>query len=278
VGMLKLSTSPLAQVSPAIIPYLVGIEGMSNIGSEVVLHTFLLFCRIGGCLMFMPGFSSSHVPRQARIFIAVAVTLALTPLLLPTIKAAVSSFTPIMGLQLMITEIIKGTLIGLMARYFFLALEFMATMAATSVGFANLPGVPIEETQPMSSVATMITMTATVLFFMMDLHMEVVRALIVSYQALPINGDLSTQFNLAQLANVLARAFFLALQIGSPFIVYSISINVLFGVANKLIPQIGIYFISLPFVVTGGLVIMYFVLGDFLRIFIADFANWLSTG
>jgi flagellar biosynthetic protein FliR len=251
---------------------------MHNIGSEVVLHTFLMFCRIGGCLMFMPGFSSSRVPRQARVFIAIAVTLALAPLLLPTIKAAVSSYTLLTGLQLMITEVVKGTLIGLMARFFFLALEFMATMAATSIGFANLPGVPVEEAQPMSSVATMITMTATVLFFIMDLHMEVVRALIESYQALPINGNLSTQFNLAQMTSALARAFVLALQIGSPFIVYATSINILFGVANKLIPQIGIYFISLPFVVTGGLVIMYFVLGDFLRLFIADFANWLSSG
>lgn len=251
---------------------------MHNIGSEVVLHTFLLFCRVGGCLMLMPGFSSSHVPKQARIFIAIAVTLALAPLLLPTVKAAVSSFTAFMGLQLLITEIVKGALIGLMARYFFLALEFVATLAATSIGFANLPGVPIEESQSMSSLATMITMTATVLFFMMDLHMEVMRALIASYQAMPINGALSTQFNLVQVTDVLSRAFVLALQIGSPFIVYSISINALFGIANKLIPQIGIYFISLPFVVTGGLVVLYFVLSDFLRLFMADFANWLSTG
>ena len=251
---------------------------MHNIGSEVVLHTFLLFCRVGGCLMLMPGFSSSHVPKQARIFIAIAVTLALAPLLLPTIKAAVSSFTPFMGFQLLITEIIQGALIGLMARYFFLALEFMATMAATTIGFANLPGVPIEEAQPMSSVATMITMAATVLFFMMDLHMEVVRALIESYRALPINGALSSQFNLVQITNTLGRAFVLALQIGSPFIIYATSINALFGIANKLIPQIGIYFISLPFVIIGGLVIMYFVLGDLLRLFMADFANWLSTG
>ncbi|MEJ2124134.1 MAG: flagellar biosynthetic protein FliR [Alphaproteobacteria bacterium] len=251
---------------------------MHNIGSEVVLHTFLLFCRIGGCLMFMPGFSSSHVPRQARIFIAIAVTLAMAPLLLPSVKAAISSFTPLTGLQLMITEIVKGTLIGLMARIFFLALEFVATMAATSVGFANLPGVPIDEAQPMSSLATMITMTATVLFFMMDLHAEVMRALIASYKALPINGELSTQFNLVQLTDVLVRSFVLALQIGSPFILYAISINVLFGVANKLIPQIGIYFVSLPFVVMGGLFIMYFVLGDFLKLFMADFTKWLLTG
>ena len=55
---------------------------------DTVLLVFLLFCRIGGCLMLMPGFSSARVPVQVRLFIAVAVTLALTPLLLPALRAA----------------------------------------------------------------------------------------------------------------------------------------------------------------------------------------------
>src|SRR5690606_31883263 len=54
-----------------------------HLTSDAVLSTFLLFCRIGGCLMLMPGFASPRVPAQIRLFIAIAVTLALAPLLLP---------------------------------------------------------------------------------------------------------------------------------------------------------------------------------------------------
>lgn len=251
---------------------------MINLGSEVVLHTFLLFCRIGGCLMLMPGFSSPRVPAQARIFIAVSVTLALAPMLLPDIKAAITPFTPLTGLQLLISETLRGALIGLLGRIFFLALEFSATLTATAIGFTSLPGIPIEESQPMSPLAAMITMTATVLFFLTEQHWEVLRALLVSYQTMPVTADLSTQFNLAQVGDTLSKAFLLALQISSPFIIYSLAINVLFGIANKLIPQIGIYFISLPFVVLGGLIVFYFTVGEFLKIFIQSFANWLTTG
>lgn len=251
---------------------------MINFGSEVVLHTFLLFCRIGGCLMLMPGFSSPRVPVQARIFIAVSVTLALAPLLLPGIKTAITPFTPLAGLQLLVSETLRGALIGFLGRIFFLALEFAATLAATAMGFASLPGIPIEESQPMSPLAAIITMSATMLFFVTDQHWEVMRALIASYQTMPVTADLSSQFNLVQIGDTLAKAFMLALQISSPFIVYSLSINVLFGIANKLIPQIGIYFISLPFVVVGGLIVLYFVAGEFLKIFIQAFANWLTTG
>ena len=60
---------------------------VTPLDGNTVMLTFLLFCRIGGCLMFMPGFSSSRVPVQARLFLAVATTLALAPLLLPAMGA-----------------------------------------------------------------------------------------------------------------------------------------------------------------------------------------------
>ena len=41
--------------------------------------------------MLMPGFSSARVPVQVRLFIAVAVTLALAPLLLPVLRAAAAA-------------------------------------------------------------------------------------------------------------------------------------------------------------------------------------------
>jgi flagellar biosynthetic protein FliR len=52
---------------------------LTAIGPEIVLATFLLFCRIGACLMVMPGFSSPRVPMRVRLFVAIAVTLALAP-------------------------------------------------------------------------------------------------------------------------------------------------------------------------------------------------------
>jgi flagellar biosynthetic protein FliR len=52
----------------------------------------------------------------------------------------------------------------------------------------------------------------------------------------------------------------------------------MFGVANKLTPQIPVYFISLPFVIAGGMFLLYFTIGEFLRLFISSFSDWLATG
>jgi flagellar biosynthetic protein FliR len=48
----------------------------------------------------------------------------------------------------------------------------------------------------------------------------------------------------------------LTLQLGAALVVYSLTVNLAFGFLNKMVPQIPSYFISTPFVVLGGLIIL----------------------
>ena len=54
-------------------------------------------------------------------------------------------------------------------------------------------------------------------------------------------------------------------------------INLAVGLINKLTPQIPVYFISLPFVIAGGLLIAYFSAEDSLRLFMMGFERWVTT-
>jgi flagellar biosynthetic protein FliR len=251
---------------------------MTEAGAQTVLLVFLLFCRIGGCLMLMPGFSSSRVPMHVRLFIAFAVTLALAPVLLPTLRGALPNLSEARLMLLLVSETGIGILIGAMGRFFFLALQFMATAAAMCIGLANLPGTPVEDNEPIPAFATLTTLTATLLFFLADQHWEVLRALLASYAALPVTDAFDADFTLAKLTDAASSAFFLALQIASPFIVYALIINFLVGIASKFTPQIPVYFVSVPLVLVGGFVIFYFVAAESLRLFMMGFMGWLARG
>ncbi len=248
-----------------------------DIGADTVQLVFLAFCRIGGCLMLMPGFSSARVPVHVRLFIAVAVTLALSPLLVPVLRAALPQVAPDAMLALIVSETVVGALIGLMGRLFFLALQFMATAAAMFIGLSNT-GAPIEDTEPVPAFAALITLTATLLFFLADQHWEVLRALIGSYSALPVTEPLAAAFSLAKLTDAATSAFLLALQISAPFIVYALIINFMVGIANKLTPQVPVYFVSVPAVLAGGFILLYFTIGESLRLFMMGFMGWLARG
>lgn len=249
-----------------------------DIGADTVQLVFLAFCRIGGCLMLMPGFSSARVPVNVRLFIAVAVTLALSPLLVPMLRAALPQMAPDAMLALIVSETIVGALIGVMGRMFFLALQFMATSAAMFIGLSNTGGAPIEDAEPVPAFAALITLTATLLFFLADQHWEVLRALIGSYAALPVTEPLAAAFSLTKLTDAASSAFLLALQISAPFIVYALIINFMVGIANKMTPQIPVYFVAVPAVLAGGFALLYFTIGESLRLFMMGFMGWLARG
>jgi len=242
--------------------------------SVSVLATFLIFCRVGICLMVAPGFSRVNIPVQVRLFLAVSVTLMLTPLLEAMVRPAVETATAPDLVRLIMSELMVGLVIGLTARVFFAALETMATFVASAIGL-TLPGVA-DDGEHVPALVPLITLTATVLFFLTEQHWELLRGLIGSYRIwLPATG-ISAEGGVQQLVDHLSQAFTLALRVASPFVIYAVIVNFAIGLANKLTPSIPVYFISIPFVLTGGLMLLYLTGREMILQFSIAFASWLS--
>jgi flagellar biosynthetic protein FliR len=251
---------------------------VNAIGSNAVLSAFLVFCRIGACLMLMPGFSSPRVPVTVRLFLSVAISLALTPVLGPPIEKLIGDVSALGLARLIVSELLIGGLIGFMGRIFFVALETLGTAIAMQIGLANALGAPIDENEPLPAIADLLTFLATTLLFVTDQHWEVLRGLVASYRTLPVSAGFGPQFGLIQVADCFSKAFFLALRIASPFILFGLILNLAVGLANRLTPQIQIYFISIPFAVAGGLFLLYFTFKQILELFMAGFSAWLRSG
>lgn len=251
---------------------------MNEITQGTVLLTFLLFCRIGGCLMLMPGFGSGRIPVQVRLFLAASVTLALAPILIPVVQPALAGATAATIMQLILSETLVGAMIGTMARLFFLALQFMGTAASMLVGYSGMADASIEENEPAPAMATLFTLTATVLLFALGLHVDVMRALVASYSVLSMTDLYDPQFGLSKVTDAASDSFILIAQLLAPFLAYSLIVNFLFGILNKLTPIIPVYFISAPFVMTGGLLLLYFTFKEALTLFLSTFQMFLANG
>jgi flagellar biosynthesis protein FliR len=249
------------------------------LGPHLALGVFLLFCRIGGCLMLAPGFSSVQIPARIRLFIALAITLSLTPLLLNRIPQRALGDEPVTTLRFILSELCVGLSIGLLSRLFLVALETMAVASATGLGLANVFGSQFDQNDAaLPPLASFITISATALIFVTDLHWEILRGILASYDAAPVTGSFYLGLSLRQLASLLASTFRIALQICSPFIVYAIIVNLAVSIINRLTPQIAIFYISAPFVIAGGLVLLYFTIKASLLGFMIGFSSWLTNG
>lgn len=238
--------------------------------NEMVLTAFLVFARVGACLMVMPGISSPRIPMQVRLFLAIACSLMVVPLLQSRLGTTLDNAQPWTILRLIVTESIVGGLIGILARVYFWALQFMTSVIAMTIGYSGSPGGAIEESEPQAIVASIITLSALFLFFVTDLHQEVFRALLSSYSVIPIDSGLRPDAALVDITDAFSRAFIGTLRIAAPFLAFAILVNIAIGLVNKLTPTIPVYFISLPFVLAGGLVLIYFLLPELLSFFISE--------
>jgi len=242
-----------------------------NVAPEtVVLAAFVAFCRIGGCFLIMPGFSSARVPVQVRLFIAVAATGALLVHLWDHIVPFIDRRPQVLA-PMIVSELMIGGLIGGLARLYVLALHFIGAAIAMLIGYGGMGGTAIEENEPQAALASIISFSALLLLFVFDFHHEIVKALVASYEVAPLNTLFNPRAALVDVTDTLSESFLLVLRLGSPFVAYAILVNLTIGFVNKLVPQIPIYFISLPFVIAGGLIIFYFAIGVMISLFADGF-------
>lgn len=101
------------------------------------------------------------------------------------------------------------------------------------------------------------------------MHLEILRALLSSYTAIPVEGHFRPDAAMIDISDALSSAFLATLRIAAPFIVFAILVNFAIGLINKLTPTIPIYFVSMPFVLRGGLLVVYFILPELLRFLLA---------
>lgn len=249
---------------------------MNQVTTDALLGVFLIFCRVGGCMLIAPALSSSRIPPQIRLFLALTVSLSLAPILLDKIGTGIAGRPPTEILSWIISETLVGLLIGLLGRVYFFALQTMLSAVSMALSYGGMPGTPMDDAEPLPAVSSLIMMVATAAIFLSDLHWELIKGLIGSYTRMPAGQGIGLETSLAELVDQVGAAFIVALRISSPFLLYSVIVNLVAGLANKLTPQIPVFFIATPFIMLGGLFIMYFAAQDYVLLFMEAFATWLK--
>jgi len=248
---------------------------VSQVTTDILLGIFLIFCRIGGCMLIAPALSSNRIPPQIRLFLALTVSLALSPVLLDRVSGGIAGQSPAVILSWIASELLVGLLIGLLARVYFFALQTMLGAVSMALSYGGMPGSPIDEAEPLPAISSLIMMVATAAVFLSDLHWELFRGLIASYSRMPAGQGIGFRSSLTELVDQTGAAFVVSLRISSPFLLYSVIVNLVAGLTNKLTPQIPVFFIATPFVMLGGLFVMYFAAHDYVLLFMEAFSTWL---
>ncbi|MBB4064146.1 flagellar biosynthetic protein FliR [Gellertiella hungarica] len=232
-----------------------------------ILALFLTFCRIGGCVMVLPGFSSARVPPQVRLFAALGLSMAVLPMVWDIVYPKVGGGNQLAYITLILSESAVGVMYGMIARFFTLGLQFTGSVLTQMIGFNAPPAPDVLEDNAENQLTNLISFGGLMVLFAMDFHHMVFRALLDSYMQMPVGGDMHVQKLLISLTDTVQATTLIMLRLSSPFIIYGLMFNVSIGMINKLAQQIPIFFISTPYLIAGGLFMLYLSIAAMLKQF-----------
>jgi flagellar biosynthetic protein FliR len=240
-----------------------------------VFAFMVVFARIGTCFFLMPGISAIFVPARVRLFVSLGLTLAVTPLLAPSLPTTTSQ--PAMLLQIIGIEMLIGAFIGTLMRLLVAALEVAGTVIGFQVGLANALAFNPQLATQSTVIGTFLSLAGILLIFVTDLHHLMLRGVIDSYAlfpagAVPAMGDLSDV-----VARQFAGSFAVAIQMSAPFLVAGLILYIGIGLLARLMPQVQIFFIALPVQIGLGMIVLMLSFSAMMLVFLEAFRNGLLT-
>lgn len=221
--------------------------GLSQVWFATAIAVFL---RVGACFLVLPGFGDQMIPARIRLGAALALSIFLTPALMPEI--AVTSILP--PVTAFFSEAMAGLIIGMALRFLVHALQVAGTIAAQSTSLSQIMGGATPD--PLPAMGAILMLGGVTLAVLSGMHIHLVGTFLRSYDILPF-GDLPGPQDLARwgVAQVSA-SFSLALSLSAPFLIASLLYNVALGIINKAMPQLMVAFVGAPAITWGGLVLL----------------------
>lgn len=228
---------------------------------EAALASYIWpFMRISAMFMTMVVIGSQNVPTRIRLGLAVAVTMAVAPVLPPMPQVALFSLDAVMVLG---QQILIGTAVGMFTQFilhtFVMAGHFIGMQ--TSLGFANVvdPG----NGQSVPVIGQFYLMLATLIFLVIDGHLILIRMLADSFHTIPVGRAGFDPGNWKVLADWFGWVFAAALAMSISELVALLVINIAFGVMTRAAPQLNIFTIGFPVTMLSGLLVIWLAMTDF---------------
>ena len=237
-----------------------------------VMGFALVFARLGAVLMFMPGFGEQMIPIRHRLALSLVVSAALYP---ATPVRAIALGSPLDLLPLMVLETLIGIWIGLTARIILTALQYAGYQVGMVSGLSNTFAPSIGSFEGSTLIATSLMLTGVALIFVTDLHHGIIEALLMSYDifapGVVMPGDLAQQ-----IVRAASRSFYVGTMIAAPFFVMGVVLNVGFGLANRMMPTLPVFFVAAPLLMLSGIFVLVVSSPVLIRTWLMEFSEWIG--
>ncbi len=228
------------------------LPALPEVATAQLVGFILVTARVGGIFVFAPVFSSRLVPARVKVLLALAISLALTPIATGTQQVPSEAIDIA---TVLVKEIAVGLGFALAIGMLAAAIQMGASLLDTLIGFSFGSLVdPLTNVQS-SVLAQVYAMVASVVFVITGGDHLVIQGLARSYELIPLDAvpDMSALASLVTTG--LASISLIGIEIAAPVVIALVLTDAAFGIVSRVAPQMNVYFVGLPAKILAGLAV-----------------------
>lgn len=247
---------------------LVNYLGMKFDYSRELILIGLIFARILPITFLCPYLSGQAAPSEIKMGMAAVFTILVWPLARESMTANIP-MTAMPVLLLMMKETLIGFAVGFASTHIFSVMEIAGRLIDTARGSAMAEVMVPASRSRATMLGSMYAQLLLVFFVVIGGHHIFIDTVFMSFAQIPINEAVDLTPGLSPVAlyaiqltnDVLMQASILA----APALAATFISDVVFGILNRVAPQLNAYFMSMPVKAMGALVMILLGLQAFLH-------------
>jgi flagellar biosynthetic protein FliR len=222
----------------------------------VVIRFGLLLVRPGMLVMVAPSLGGTYAPAPVKV----ATTVLLALVLAPTVSVAPAA-TDVSLTLIIAREVVIGLSLGLAVRALVGAAELGGHLSGYQIGFSYAATIDPVSGVRNSVITSLYGLLAMLAFFAVNGHHQVLRALVASYDGLPIGGGHVDASLLASVREILGLIFIAGLRLAAPLVLVLLIVELAIGLMSRSAPALNFMAIGYPVRVVVGLIVLAAMVG-----------------
>jgi flagellar biosynthetic protein FliR len=223
----------------------------------------LVLSRMAGLFAAIPLFGGRIVAAKVKVIIIFSMTLVCYPILqikMPEVPADTLSY----GL-LVAREAMVGITLSLLVTVVFAAVELCGEIIGLQMGLTIASQFDPVMGKQVPIMAMFQNTVAMLLFLSLSAHHIFIRAVMESYELLPIGGWHMNSQLLTFVIHAASALFVLAIKLAAPVMLSLLVVSVVMGLTARAFPQMNVFIVAMPLNIGIGFLILGLTLVVFLK-------------
>lgn len=229
----------------------------------------MVLLRISAFFMGIPIFFPKSTPAMAKVGFCVIFTFLIVP---GVNYENVNLITNNTGLIVFaISEVITGLILSYIVKFCFFSAQMAGQLMDFQVGFSMMSMFDPISNENVTLLGRLLYWVSMVMFFVVDGHHMLIRAIIDSFNSVNIGRFILNQQSSMMVVKVFIEFFTLGVKIAIPIILIIIITDLCMGLVSRTVPQLNVMILGMPIKILVGLSCFALVLPTILNLIVNSF-------